>query len=204
MREDSPTDEPLSPYAATKKMGEMLCHVYGQLYKFNIVIARYFTVYGPAGRPDMAPLRFIAKAIEGQAIEVYGDGEQRRDFTYIDDVVDATVAMLDLRGYNILNVGSGYPKNLWDLIDAIKHRYRVITRPKCEELIIHARQIASCEGDVPSTYADNSLAHKMLYWQPKVMLEEGIQKTVEWYLENRDEVREALKEVIFYAIRQTG
>ncbi len=180
-REDQPTDRPLSPYAASKKAAEVLAYTYHRLFGLNVVVLRYFTVYGPAGRPDMSIFRFVRRIAEGLPIVVYGDGTQERDFTYVDDVARGTVAALDLAGFEIINLGSDRPVELNRVIltiEGILGRQAVIER--------RPRHPA----DVEATWADISRARELLGWQPEVDLETGLELTVSWYLANRDWARE--------------
>lgn len=171
------TDTPLAPYGATKKAAEALCYSYHYLYGLNIIIPRYFTVYGPAGRPDMSIFKFIKNIDTGKPIPVFGDGKQKRDFTYIDDIADGTVRCLDVKGYEIINLGNDNSVVLMYVINLI------------EEALGKKANIKWLErhpADVEATWADISKAKSMLQWQPKVKIEEGIERTVRWYMENRD------------------
>ncbi|MCS6922893.1 MAG: SDR family NAD(P)-dependent oxidoreductase, partial [Fimbriimonadales bacterium] len=119
-REDMPTDKPLSPYAASKKGAEVMCHTYHHLYGLDITVLRYFTVYGPAGRPDMSIFRFIRWIAEGEPIQVFGDGLQERDFTYVDDIARGTIAALKPVGFEIVNLGGDRPVSLKWIIETIE------------------------------------------------------------------------------------
>lgn len=119
-REDANTDGPLSPYAASKKAAEALCYTYHYLYDIDMTVFRYFTVYGPAGRPDMSPFRFVQWIIEGYPVTVYGDGQQSRDFTYVDDIAHGTIAGLQSLGYEVINLGSDTPVVLMDAIRLVE------------------------------------------------------------------------------------
>jgi len=175
-REDGPTERPLSPYAASKKAAELLCYPYHKLYDLDVSVLRYFTVYGPAGRPDMSIFRFIRWIAEGEPVAVYGDGFQERDFTYIDDIALGTVAALKPLGFEIVNLGNDQPASLKDVISLIEkllcHRARIEYQPPNP-------------ADVSATRARISKARQLLNWEPKVGLESGLGRTVEWYLENR-------------------
>jgi len=171
--ETYPTGYPLSPYAMTKRSMELLAYTYHALYGINITLPRYFTVYGPAGRPDMAYFKFVRAFMKGESIEVYGDGEQLRDMTYIDDVVNATITMDRLQGYNIINVGSGNPLTLNRMIRIIIDKMGI----ENPEIIYTDKQA----GDVRVTYACISRAKELLDWEPEWDIEEGIEKTVEWF-----------------------
>ncbi len=175
-REDQATDRPLSPYAASKKAAEVLCYTYHHLYDLDITVLRYFTVYGPAGRPDMSIFRFIQRIAEGRPITIYGDGSQERDFTYVDDVAQGTLAALKPVGYEIINLGSDRPVKLLEVIRRIEgllgRKAAIEYRPR------HP-------ADVAATWADISKARRLLNWQPQVSLEEKLKKSVNWYIQNR-------------------
>lgn len=175
--EDQPTDHPLSPYAASKKATEGLCYSYHHLYGLDITLLRYFTVYGPAGRPDMSIFRFIKWIAEGEPLILYGDGTQERDFTYIDDIARGTIRALKPTGYQIFNLGNDRPVTIMRLISLI------------EELLGKKAQIdrrPAHPADVPATWASIDKARELLDWQPKIKLEQGVKLAVDWYLENRD------------------
>jgi len=180
-REDANTDGPLSPYAASKKAAEALCYTYHYLYGLDVTVLRYFTVYGPAGRPDMSIFRFIRWIAEGEPLYLYGDGSQSRDFTYVDDIAEGTFRALKPLGYEIINLGSDHPISLHELIARI------------EELLGRKAQIVQRErhpADVPATWADISKARMLLGWAPHTTLDEGLRQAVNWYLENRAWARE--------------
>lgn len=185
-QEDANTDNPLSPYAASKKAAEALCYTYHYLYHIDTAILRYFTVYGPAGRPDMSIFRFIQWISEGKPIVIYGDGLQSRDFTYVDDIARGTIAALQPLGCEIINLGSDRPAVLMDVVHLIEklvgQKANIRYRPR------HP-------ADVPATWADISKARKLLDWEPQVTLEEGLQETCRWYLENREWAREVRVDV---------
>lgn len=175
--EDQPTDHPLSPYAASKKATEGLCYSYHHLYGLDITLLRYFTVYGPAGRPDMSIFRFIKWIAEGEPLILYGDGTQERDFTYIDDIARGTILALKPTDYQIFNLGNDRPVTIMNLISLI------------EELLGKKAQIdrrPAHPADVPATWASIDKARELLGWQPKVRLEQGVESAVDWYLENRE------------------
>ncbi len=178
--EDSPSSRPLSPYAASKKAAETLLYSYHHLYDINASVLRYFTVYGPGGRPDMSIFRFIRSIAEDQPITVYGDGTQRRDFTYVTDVARGTVAALDLQGYEILNLGNESPVCINEVI-------AIIEKLVGKEALIEYEERHPTDPLV--TWADSSRAKRLLNWAPTVNMEDGIQRTVEWYMENRDWAR---------------
>jgi nucleoside-diphosphate-sugar epimerase len=176
-REDANTDRPLSPYAASKKAAESLCYSYGYLHGLDITVLRYFTVYGPGGRPDMSLFRFVQWIAEDRPVTVFGDGRQSRDFTYVDDIARGTIAALRLKGFNTINLGSDRPVVLADTIAIIE---RLLGRTaRIEHRPAHA-------ADVPATWADIGRARQLLKWAPVVSCEEGIARLVRWYLDNRE------------------
>ena len=175
--EDAPSNRPLSPYAASKLAAESLLHSYHHLYGMDAVVLRYFTVYGPAGRPDMSIFRFIRSVCEDEPITVFGDGMQQRDFTYVDDVARGTVAALGITGYETINLGHGTPVALADVI-------RVIEKTVGKQAMVEYEDRHAADPLV--TWADISRARSLLAWTPTVGIEEGIGRTVKWYLENRD------------------
>lgn len=161
-------DNPISPYAATKKADELLCYTYHHLYGFNIFCLRFFTVYGHNQRPEMAIQQFGRLIREGKTITMYGDGNSRRDYTYIDDIVDGITASIErLKGYEIINLGNHDTIALKDLID-------LIAKTLGREAII--KQLPLQPGDVNITYADITKASKLLGFQPKHSIREGLEK----------------------------
>ncbi len=178
-REDADTNCPLSPYAASKKAAETLAYTYHYLHKLDVSVVRYFTVYGPAGRPDMSVFRFVRRIAEGEPIVVFGDGSQERDFTFVDDIARGTVAALRPFGYEVINLGGDRPVRLSDVIAIIGE---LLGRPaKIDYRPAHP-------ADVPATWADVSKARRLLDWTPQVPIEEGLRRSVEWYRENRETV----------------
>lgn len=175
--EDALTDAPLSPYSASKKAAEGLCHVYRHLHGLDISILRYFTVYGPAGRPEMSAFRFVQWISEERPAIVYGDGTQRRDYTYIDDIARGTVAALKPLGYEIINLGSDKPVSLIELIELVEQL--VGKKAKWQYNPAHA-------ADMDATWADVTKAKLLLDWQPQIPFAEGIERLVDWYRQNRD------------------
>jgi UDP-glucuronate 4-epimerase len=177
-KEDEPATEPVSLYAATKRACELMSQSYAKLYGFPQTGLRFFTVYGPWGRPDMAYFSFTEKILKGEVIEVYGDGEMARDFTYIDDIVDGVIGALDdppARGeHRLLNIGDSHPVGLMEMIEtlekAIGHEAVKVMRPMQP-------------GDVTATYADVSKLHALTGYKPKVMLAQGLEKFAAWYRE---------------------
>jgi UDP-glucuronate 4-epimerase len=171
-----PVDRPLSPYAASKKAAEVLTYTYHHLYGIDVSILRYFTVYGPAGRPDMAPFRFIKWIHEGTPITVFGDGKQTRDFTYVEDIARGTVLAAKPLGHTVINLGGGKtPITLLDFIAKIEDRLG----KKAE--IVWQPMSAS---EMQDTAANITKAKEVLGWEPEVDLDEGLDATVAWYLEN--------------------
>lgn len=174
--EDEPVNEPVSLYAATKRSCELMSQSYARLYGFPQTGLRFFTVYGPWGRPDMAYFGFTQKILTGEPIEVYGQGKMARDFTYIDDIVDGILGALDRppepHTNRILNIGDSRPVGLMDMIktleDALGMKAEKIMRPMQP-------------GDVTSTYADVSKLHALTGYSPQVMLEDGLQRFVSWH-----------------------
>jgi len=171
-REDDPLLLPISPYAATKLAGEQLCHTYSHLWPFNIVCLRFFTVYGPRQRPDLAIRKFTEGILEGRAIPVFGNGSSSRDYTYIDDIVDGVLGALQYDcPFDIINLGGCSPVRLDDLIRTIE---RVLGKRATIE------RLGGQAGDVPVTWADISKARRLLCYEPTTSLEEGIRRFVDW------------------------
>ncbi len=170
---------PISPYAATKLAGELFCHTYAHLYKFPVVCLRFFTVYGPRQRPDLAIHKFVARIEKGQPIPIFGDGETGRDYTYVDDIVSGVMAALDYEfpsdgtaPFEIFNLGNSHPVKLGELV-------RMLERATGKQAIIQRE--AMQQGDVPLTWADISKAGRLLGYRPQTGLEEGLKKFVAWY-----------------------
>lgn len=175
-KETLAVNTPISPYAATKKGAEMLCYSYHYLYGLDVTVLRYFTVYGPAGRPDMSIFRFIRWIDEGKPMDLFGDGTQSRDFTYVDDIAEGTVRALRPAGFKTINLGGRHPYTLKTAIAMIEKNLG--KKAKFKRLPFH-------KADLKATWADAGEAERLLGWKPKVTLEEGIQRTVAWYLENK-------------------
>jgi len=166
-------DSPISFYAATKKANELYAHVYHHLYGLNCTGLRFFIVYGPWGRPDMAAYKFVRAIEEGKPIEVYNYGNMKRDFTYVSDIVKGILAAIDKPfGYEIFNLGNNRPVELNKFIAVIEKNLG----RKAEKKMMPMQQ-----GDVPATYADIRKAKKMLGFEPKINIEQGVKKFVEWY-----------------------
>ncbi|MGQ9574321.1 MAG: NAD-dependent epimerase/dehydratase family protein [Thermoguttaceae bacterium] len=178
-REDADTSRPLSPYAASKKAAETLAFTYHYLYGIDVTVLRYFTVYGPAGRPDMSVFRFVRWIAEGEPLLLYGDGTQQRDFTYVDDIAQGTIAALEPCGYQIVNLGGDRPVALSAVIDQIA---ALVGRPA------RIQRRPAHPADVPATWADITKARSLLGWSPQVPIEEGLRRTVAWYQANRDAI----------------
>jgi UDP-glucuronate 4-epimerase len=171
--EDENVDNPVSPYAASKKACELLAFTYHHLYKLNISALRFFTVYGPRGRPDMAPFKFIDRVSRGLEIQKFGDGTSSRDYTYIDDIVDGIVRAIDRpHKYEVFNLGKGNGTSLNEFIDLVQ---------KYTEKEAMIKQLADQPGDVPYTCADVRKAQRKLGYKAKISFEEGIKRTVQWY-----------------------
>lgn len=171
--ETDPVDHPVSPYAATKKAAEISAYTYHHLYQIHCIILRFFTVYGPWGRPDMALFKFTQAILNDQPIQVYNFGKQRRDFTYIDDIVAGVVAALHSDyAYEIINLGNSNPEQLIDFITAIEQA----TGKTARQQLIEAQP-----GDVVETYADITKAKQLLKFQPTTNLVQGIEQFVRWY-----------------------
>jgi len=179
-KENQNTDHPLSPYAASKKAAETLCYTYHFLYDIDVTVFRYFTVYGPAGRPDMSLFRFIQWISEERPVLVYGDGQQSRDFTYVDDIARGTIAGLMPVGYEVINLGSDEPMALMDAIrlveDLVGKRADIEYKPR------HP-------ADVRATWADIGKAERFLGWRPKTDFREGVLNLANWYMQNREMAR---------------
>ncbi|NOY76787.1 MAG: NAD-dependent epimerase/dehydratase family protein [Calditrichaeota bacterium] len=168
-------DHPVSPYAATKKAGELIGYTYHHLYGFSFTGIRFFTVYGPRQRPDMAIHKFTALIDQGMEIPVFGDGLSRRDYTYVDDIVDGIIRIIDKStGYALYNLGDSRTIGLMEMIQTIE-KY-LGKKAKIKKLPFQP-------GDVPITYADITKAQAELGYEPKVLFDEGIQKFIHWYLE---------------------
>lgn len=179
-REDANTDGPLSPYAASKKAAEVLCHTYHYLHGLDITVLRYFTVYGPAGRPDMSIFRFIRWIAEQEPLTLYGDGTQTRDFSYVDDIARGTILSLKPLGYEIMNLGSDRPVSMNAVIRLLEG---LLNKPA------QIQHQPSHLADVPGTHADISKANRVLGWKPQVLLESGLEQAVHWYLQHRNWVK---------------
>ena len=181
-REDMIVDYAISPYAATKKANEVMAHVYHKLFDMNIIMLRFFTVYGPKQRPDLAINKFTRLMLEDKEIPMFGDGTTSRDYTYIDDIVDGIIKSCDYcmnnkEVYEILNLGNSSPTTLKEMINIIGEVLR--REPKIKQMPMQP-------GDVERTYADISKTKKLIGYQPKTTFKEGIENFVKWYKENEN------------------
>jgi len=175
--EDDIVDRPISPYAATKKAGELICYTYSHLFNISVYCYRFFTVYGPRQRPEMAIYKFTKLITEEKPIEIFGDGTSSRDYTYVEDIVDVIASNLEkVKGYEIINLGNSNPVKVTELIKLIEKA----SNKKAQ--IKYGRMQA---GDVPVTYADVLKAKKMLKYNQKTRIEEGIKKFTAWYIQTR-------------------
>lgn len=172
--EDQKVSEPISPYAATKAAGELLCHTFSHLYDLRTVCLRFFTVYGAGQRPDLAIHKFSGLIAEGRPIPVFGDGRTRRDYTYIDDIIQGVRAAIDYDGsdHEIFNLGESETVELSRLIELLEENLG-------KKAIIDRQPLQP--GDVPQTFADISKARRLLNYDPKTGIEQGIGKFVEWF-----------------------
>ncbi len=176
--EDLPVNEPISYYAASKKSAELTAYTYHYLYGIDVSALRYFTVYGPAGRPDMSYFRFIKWIDEGTPLELFGDGTQARDFTYIDDIAGGTVLAIKKTGYDIINLGGGNQPV------SINYMIRKIEEYLGKKAKIEYKDFQ--KTDMKFTWANIDKAKDILGWQPTVSFDEGLKRTVDWYVKNRD------------------
>lgn len=176
-KEDQPVNTPLSPYAASKKAAELMAYSYFKLYGLNTTVVRYFTVFGPGGRPDMSIFRFIKWIDEGHPIELFGDGTQSRDFTYVDDIARGTILAAKPLGHEVINLGGGRnPISLQTVIafieKALGKKARIENKP------FHI-------ADIKESWADIEKADRLLGWRPTVSNEDGFRRAVDWYVANR-------------------
>ena len=194
---DDRVDNPVSLYAATKKSNELMAHCYSKLYDIPSTGLRFFTVYGPAGRPDMAYFGFTNKLLRGETIQIYNYGNCRRDFTYVDDIVEGIVRVmqrapqrqtgadgLPIPPYAVYNIGGGQPENLLDFVQTLQEELvRAGVLPKDYDFDSHKELVPMQPGDVPVTYADSSALEKDFGFVPRITLREGLRKFAEWYKE---------------------
>lgn len=194
---DDKVDNPVSLYAATKKSNELLAHCYSKLYNIPSTGLRFFTVYGPAGRPDMAYFGFTNKLINGETIKIFNYGKCKRDFTYVDDIVEGIIRImqgapvqkngedgLPLPPYAVYNIGNSNPENLLDFVKILQEELiRAKVLPEDYDFESHKELVAMQAGDVPVTYADTSALEKDYGFKPHTPLREGLRKFAEWYKE---------------------
>lgn len=192
---DDRVDNPVSLYAATKKSNELFAHCYSKLYNIPTTGLRFFTVYGPAGRPDMAYFGFTNKLVKGQTIQIFNYGHCRRDFTFVDDIVEGIVRVmakapekktgddgLPIPPYAVYNIGGGQPENLLDFVQTLQEELlRAGVLPKDYDFEAHKQLVPMQPGDVPTTYADASALERDFGFVPKITLREGLRKFAEWY-----------------------
>jgi UDP-glucuronate 4-epimerase len=181
--EDLAVNTPISPYAASKKAAEAMAYSYHYLYGIDVTVTRYFTVYGPAGRPDMSIFRFIKWIMDDSPLEIFGDGSQSRDFTYVEDIARGTIAALKPLGYEVINLGNNNPDKLSTAIELIEE----YTGKKAEKVYKEFHK-----ADIFATWADISKAKRLLNWEPKVGLEQGLKRSVEWARENWEWVKDII------------
>ncbi|MDP2994114.1 MAG: NAD-dependent epimerase/dehydratase family protein, partial [Anaerolineales bacterium] len=175
--ETAESDHPLQPYAASKKSAEVLCHTYHFMHGLDVTVFRYFTVYGPAGRPDMVMFRFAKWISEGQPVHLYGTGEQSRGFTYLDDIVRGTILGLQPMGYEIINLGGHETITINQMIAMLEE----LTGKKA-----HIQNLPAHRADILANSADISKAKRLLGWEPQMDLVEGMKHLVDWYRSERD------------------
>ena len=192
---DDRVDNPVSLYAATKKSNELFAHCYSKLYDIPTTGLRFFTVYGPAGRPDMAYFGFTNKLLKGETIKIFNYGNCRRDFTYVDDIVEGIVRVmqgaperkkgedgLPIPPYAIYNIGGGQPENLLDFVNILQEELvRAGVLPEDYDFEAHKQLVPMQPGDVPTTYADATALERDFGFTPKITLREGLRKFAEWY-----------------------
>jgi nucleoside-diphosphate-sugar epimerase len=192
---DDRVDNPVSLYAATKKSNELFAHCYSKLYNIPSTGLRFFTVYGPAGRPDMAYFGFTNRLLRGETIQIYNYGNCRRDFTYVDDIVEGIVRVmakapekktgedgLPIPPYAVYNIGGGQPENLLDFVNILQEELlRAGVLPQDYDFEAHKELVAMQPGDVPVTYADSSALERDFGFTPKITLREGLRQFAEWY-----------------------
>lgn len=173
-KEELPVNTPISPYAASKKAAEVMAYTYHYLYGIDVTVVRYFTVYGPAGRPDMSPYIFADKLIKGEELPVFGDGNQSRDFTYVDDIAKGTILAAKKLGFETINLGGGNnPYTLHQMISLMEKASGKKAKLKHSEKV---------KADMDVTWADISKAQNLLGWRPEVSFEEGIARLMDWHL----------------------
>ena len=196
---DDKVDNPVSLYAATKKSNELMAHAYSKLYNIPSTGLRFFTVYGPCGRPDMAYFGFTNKLIKGETIRIFNYGNCKRDFTYIDDIVEGVIRVmqhapekrtgedgLPVPPYKVYNIGNNHPENLMDFVTILQEELvRAGILPKDYDFESHKQLVPMQPGDVPVTYADTSALEEDFGFRPSTSLREGLRKFAEWYSNNK-------------------
>lgn len=206
---DDRVDNPVSLYAATKKSNELMAHCYSKLYDIPSTGLRFFTVYGPAGRPDMAYFGFTNKLLKGETIKIFNYGNCRRDFTYVDDIVEGIVRVmqgaperkkgedgLPIPPYAVYNIGGGQPENLLDFVQILQEELvKAGVLPEDFDFEAHKELVPMQPGDVPTTYADATALERDFGFTPKITLREGLRKFAEWYKEYY-----GLKNPLFYPL----
>ena len=186
-RTDDKVDHPVSLYAATKASNELLADCYAHLYKIHATGLRFFTVYGPMGRPDMAYFKFTKQILAGKSIELYNQGKNRRDFTYIDDIVEAIsrIMLLPADGHRLLNIGKGHPETTIDLVTDLQSALKQSgLLPADYDITAHQTMLPAQPADVNTTYADTSDLIALINYQPQVKLRDGLQRFADWYRDN--------------------
>ncbi len=180
--EEDPVTRPISPYAATKAAGELLCHTYTHLYGLRSIALRFFTVYGARQRPDLAIHKFARLISEGRPVPIFGDGTTRRDYTFVDDIIEGVRAAMDYTasGYEVINLGESRTVELRELLALIENELG-------EKAIIDRQPLQP--GDVPQTFADITKARRLLGYNPQTNIEDGIRRFVEWYKETMNSKR---------------
>lgn len=194
---DDKVDNPVSLYAATKKSNELMAHAYAKLYNIPSTGLRFFTVYGPAGRPDMAYFGFTNKLVNGETIKIFNYGNCKRDFTYVDEIVEGVVRVmkkppekkngedgLPIPPYSVYNIGNNNPENLLDFVQILSEELvRASVLPADYDFEAHKELVPMQPGDVPVTYADTSALERDFGFKPHTSLREGLRKFAEWYKE---------------------
>ncbi|MEE8593296.1 MAG: NAD-dependent epimerase/dehydratase family protein [Candidatus Bipolaricaulota bacterium] len=179
-RENDPTDGMLSPYATSKKAAEDLCRLHQRMHGINTVVVRYFAPYGPAGRPDMSIFRFVRWMAEGEPVRVCGKGEQLRDFSFIGDLAQGTLAALNVKGFEVINLGGGNPVSIHHVLDRLEKHLGTTSR---------RISVPPPPADIQANWADITKARTLLDWFPRTSLDEGLRQTVDWYVSHREWLR---------------
>lgn len=201
---DDKVDNPVSLYAATKKSNELMAHAYSKLYNIPSTGLRFFTVYGPAGRPDMAYFGFTNKLVKGEKIQIFNYGNCKRDFTYVDDIVEGVMRVmakapekqvgedgLPIPPYKVYNIGNNSPENLLDFVTILQEELiRAGVLPQDYDFEAHKELVPMQPGDVPTTYADTSALEADFGFKPSTSLREGLRKFAEWYVSEKNPMRQ--------------